>query len=295
MILPARFWLEFGMGIRLLGIALLVTCSAAAQGPPPATSQSQTPALQAELTKLAADAGLLHTDLPGFACKETALSQAIKKNKRNPQKDKITAQIQFVANVRAERSGDGRLHESLEVTEVNGKSSSGGRFDPPIMVEGGFDQSLDFFLSAMQACFHFTLSEGRIDFVSPPGAFDRAACGEMGAPHGFALFDEAGNVSHLERQVPPEYARQVHIVDFATADIVPTELGGKMYPLPAKVVAEVPKDGVVLHFEATYTGCHLFKATSTILPGVAPVAYPSGQERPPGGPVTGDAPVPSHP
>jgi hypothetical protein len=94
----------------------------------------------------------------------------------------------------------------------------------------------------------------------------------MGAPQGFVLFDEAGNVTHLERQVPPELARQVHIVDFATTDIVPTELDGKMYPLPAKVVAEVPKDGEVLHFEATYTGCRLFKATSTILPGVAPVS-----------------------
>jgi hypothetical protein len=259
------------MGIRLLGIALLVACSAIAQSTATVAPESQTPALQDELKKLAADAALLHTDLPGFACTETAVSQAIKENKRNPKKNKVTERVQFVAEVRAERSADGRLHESLDVTEVNGKPYNWRRFNPPMMVEGGFDQSLDFFLPERQACFHFTLSESRIDFVSQPGSFNLAACGEMGAPHGFVLFDEADNVSHLERQVPPELARQVHIADFATIDIVPTELDGKVYPLPAKVMAEVPKDGEVLHFEATYTACRLFKATSRILPGTAPV------------------------
>jgi hypothetical protein len=49
-------------------------------------------------------------------------------------------------------------------------------------------------------------------------------------------------------------------------------LDGKVYPLTAKMVADVPKEGgVTFHFEATYTGCHLFKATSRILPGVTPV------------------------
>lgn len=251
---------------------MLVSCSAIAQSPATGASGSQTPALQDELKKLAASAALLHTDLPGFACTETAVSEAIKKNKNNPKKDKVTERVQFVAGVRAQRGEDGRLHESLDVTEVNGKPYNWRTFHPPMMVEGGFDQSFDFFLAERQTCFNFTLSEGRIDFVSQPGSFNLAACGEMGAPHGFALFDEAGNVSHVERQVPPELARQVHIADFAASDIVPTELDGKMYPLPAKVVAEVPKDGEILHFEATYTGCHLFKTTSTILPGVAPVA-----------------------
>lgn len=260
---------------------MLVACPAIAQSPATGASGSQTHALQDELKKLSADAVLLHTDLPGFACTETAVSEAIKKNKNNPRKDKVTERVQFVAGVRAQRGEDGRLHESLTLSEVNSKPASGRKFNPPMMVEGGFDQSLDFFLAERQTCFNFTLSEGRIDFVSQPGSFNLAACGEMGAPHGFALFDGAGNVSHVERQVPPELSRQVHIADYAASDIVATELNGTMYPLPAKIVAEVPKDGVVLHFEATYTGCHLFKAVSTILPGAAPVSE--------GGPA------PSHP
>ena len=146
------------MGVRVAGVILmLAACSAIGQSTATSASGSQTPALQDELKKLAADAALLHTDLPGFACTETAVSEAIKKNKRNPQKDKITERVQFVASVRAQRGEDGRLHESLTLSEVNGKPASGGRFDPPMMVEGGFDQSLDFFLAERQTCFNFTL------------------------------------------------------------------------------------------------------------------------------------------
>jgi len=269
------------MGIRALVIVMLVACSAIGQSPSRGATESRPADLQDELSKLAADAELLHSDLPGFACTETGTSQAIKENERNPNKNKVKAQVQFVAGVRAERSGEGRLHESLTLSEVNGKPYNGGKFTPPMMVEGGFDQLLDIFLPERQTCFDFRLSEGRIDFVSKPGTFDRKQCGELGAPEGYIRFDAAGNVSHMERQVTPELARQVHIVDFASADIVSTELDGKMYPLPAKVVAEVPKDGEVLHFEAAYTACHLFKATSTILPGTAP--------------DTGDAPGAPHP
>ena len=111
------------MGIRLLGIAMLVACSAIAQSPATGTSGGQTPALQTELKKLAADAELLHSDLPGFACTETGVSEAIKEDERNPNKNKVKAQVQFVASVRAERAEEGRLHESLTLSEVNGKPS----------------------------------------------------------------------------------------------------------------------------------------------------------------------------
>ena len=88
---------KFLMDIRLLGLVMLVSCSAIAQSPATGASGSQTPALQDELKKLAASAALLHTDLPGFACTETAVSEAIKKNKNNPKKDKVTERVQFVA------------------------------------------------------------------------------------------------------------------------------------------------------------------------------------------------------
>lgn len=256
------------MGMRLVGMALLVACAAAAQGQ--ATQDSQT-ALQDELEKLGAAAQSLQRDLPSFECTETGLSQALKKGK-------VKEQVRFVATVRVKRA-EGRLDEELAVTEVNGKPPR-DRFDPPFMVGGGFGEALFFFLPETQACFQYTLSAGRIDFVSPPGTFDRPQCRHTGAPDGFALLDDAGNATHLERQVPHEFAEQMHVVDSTAIDFVTTELDGKMYPLTAKMVADEPKeDGVTLHFEARYTGCHLFKATSRILPGDTVVPEP-GTTRP---------------
>ena len=192
------------------------------------------------------------------------MSQALKKGK-------VKAQVRFVATVRVERAAAGRLGEELKVSEVNGKAFQ-GKFEPPFMVRGGFGEALFFFLPGTQACFQYSLSsgqsQGRIDFMSPPGTFDRPQCTHTGAPDGFALLDDAGNVTHLERKAPHEFAQQVHVVDSTAMDFVATELDGKVYPLTAKMVADEPKeDGVTLHFEATYAACHLFKATSRILPG----------------------------
>lgn len=282
------YGLEFGMDVRVVGAAMLAVCAAAhgqaaavpapaatqesravAQGNPAPVQESQGATLQDELKKLGAEALSLQRDLPSFECNETGLSQAMKKGK-------VKEQVRFVADVRVERAKAGRLNEELNVTEVNGKPYSGGRFEPPFMVRGGFGEALFFFLPEAQTCFHYTLSyagsQGRVDFESPPGSFDRPECRDMGAPRGFALLDDAGNATHVERQVQPEYADQVHAVDFAGVDFAPTELDGKVYPLASKVVADVAKKGgVTLRFEATYTGCHLFKATSTILPGMTVV------------------------
>jgi hypothetical protein len=253
--------------MRLAGVAMLMACAAGALGQG-AVAQDGQAALQEELKvqdelkKLGTVAQSLQRDLPSFTCMETGLSQALKKGK-------VKDQVRFVAEVRVERGARGRLDEELKVSEVNGKTFK-GNFEPPFMVRGGFGEALFFFLPATQACFQYTLSQnqGRIDFVSPAGTFERPQCAHTGAPDGFALLDDGGNVTHLERKAPHEFAQQVHVVDSTAMDFAATELDGKVYPLTAKVVADEPKeDGVTLHFEATYAGCHLFKATSRILPG----------------------------
>jgi hypothetical protein len=253
------------MRMRWLAAAISIGILAWAQSPAQAPVQGQTLDLQAELRHLAALAQALQHDLPSFSCQESALSQTIRKKK-------VRAQVRFAGELRVEREDDGRLHEQLQVSEVNGKPHSGDNFARPIMVEGGFDASLDFFLPERQPCFHFTLGDGRVDFESPPGTIKRPGCEETGAPRGFVLFDGDGNVTHIERDVPAEYAAPLRLVDFSGIDFAWTELDGKKYPLSAKVVADVPReDDVALHFEATYAGCHLFKATSRILPGITPV------------------------
>ena len=247
------------MGMRLAGAVVLVACAVGARGQA---------ALQDELKKLGVAAQSLQRDLPSFECQETALSQVI-------QRGKVKDRMRFVAKVRVERAGAGRLDEELEVSEVNGKPEK-GRFDPPFLVGGGFGESLVYFLPATQPCFLYTLSGARIDFAPAPGVADRAQCIGKAAT-GFLLLDNVNNPAHLERTAPHEYSQQLLVVHFSAVDFMPAELDGKMYSLTSKVVAEEPKEnGVTLHFEATYTGCHLFKATSRILPGETVVPEPGG-------------------
>jgi hypothetical protein len=252
-----------GYGVHAT-VVLLLTSLAGMHGQTPVTAAAPGLSLQERLKQLAATSESLQRDLPDFTCEEKGLSQAIKKNK-------VKEHAEFVADLRVERSGAGRLVEHLQIKEVDGKPFTGRGFYPPFMVEGGFGESLFFFLPTMQTCFNFTMEGNRIDFGSPPGTFERTECGESGAPRGFVLLDAAGNVRHLERQVPAAFAQQVHVVDFTAIDFTPVELDGKIYPLAAKVVAEVPKDGRILHFEAAYSGCHLFRATSRVLPDITPV------------------------
>ena len=253
------------MRIRVVGMGLMVACVTAVPGPTAVAQEGQPAALQVELKRLGAAARSLLQDLPSFECQETALSQSLKKSK-------VRQEVRFVGDLRVERVAGGRLNERLQVTEVNGRPYSGETFEPPFMVKGGFGESLFYFLPAMQTCFKYTLSDGRIDFVSPPGTFGRPECRDTGAPSGMALLDDAGDAIHLERQVRPELAPQVHVVDSTAINFAPVELDGKVYSLPSRMVADVPKKGgMSLHFEAAYTGCHLFKAKSTILPDVTPV------------------------
>jgi hypothetical protein len=248
------------MVTRLLGTTLLLVCPALLA----AQTQNAPLSLHQELARLGEAALSLQHDLPSFACTETGLSEVIRKNK-------VKQHVQFVAGLRVERNDEGRLMEHLDVTQVNGKPFSGRGFHPPFMVQGGFGESLFFFLPTTQACFNFRLGQGRIEFDSPPGTFDRPECTETGAPRGFALLDDDGNATHLERQVLEEYALQMHVVNFTAIDFSPVELDGKVYPLTSKMMADVPKDGAMLHFEATYSGCRLFKASSRVLPDVTPV------------------------
>jgi len=259
------------MLLRIFAVTILFASAALAQSPAPNPSGNQSPELRAELKKLAAAAQSLHDDLPSFTCQETAKSQLLKKKK-------VKEQTQFVADVRVQRVADSRLFEQLRVKQVNGKAFNGGYVKMPIEVEGGFGEALFFFLPSTQPCLVFTLTPGRIDFESKPGTLDRSECDLAGTRHGFALLDAEGNVTHIEREVPPEFTEKFHLADYSSIDLVSTELGGRSYPLSARMSADVREDDEVKHFEATYTDCHLYKATVTILPGTEPVTGPAPSE-----------------
>jgi hypothetical protein len=261
------------MRTLLLTAVLLLPMLAAAQSsdqanPPADQTPAPTPAaatvalpltLEQELKHLAAESETLHNNLPNFTCKETAISQAIRKNK-------VREQVNFVADLRVQR-GNQRSDETFRVIELNGKPFQGGRFDSPLMVQGGFDQALDYFRPAMQACYRYTLSANRLDFVSIPDVNEQPFCAGRGGAQGFALLNASGDVTHIERRVTPQDAAHFGLAIFASVDLLPVELNGKTYPLSSKMVAELPNGKQTGRFEATYTNCTLFKATIKIVPG----------------------------
>ena len=232
----------------LLHLALFLAPLAGPQQSAPSPELTQT------LQHLGAAATALARSLPSFACQETVVSQ-----RRHGKK--VDQQTNFTAALRVNRSADGTLSESFATLTLNGQPFTGTSFNLPTYVGGGFDRAMLYFAPDLQPCFHYLLSPQRIDFES----LSDPTCPYQGM-HGFALLDASGNVTHLERTVPPNVASYRGLADFAAFDFADINLNGRTYRLSRHLLAEVNEGRTIGHFEATYTNCHLFGATVTIGP-----------------------------
>jgi hypothetical protein len=236
--------------------ALALGCSAVLASP---AQQPSPPDLRQELQLLGDAATSLQHALPSFTCREDALSQMLKGKK-------VTQGVPFVATLRAQRTANGTLDESISITSVNGKPFTNGHFHLPVFVRGGFDQMMRYFAPGQQACYRYSLTPGRVNFVSIPGA-DPLLCKDSGTT-GFALLDAKGNATHIERRMDPAMARAHRAATYAADDFAPIELNGHTYRLARHLYAELPIGSDTGAFTADYTACKLFTATVTI--GTAP-------------------------
>jgi hypothetical protein len=215
------------------------------------------PALQQALQRLGSEADQLIQSTPSFTCDETATSQAIRDQK-------VLRTVSLSGTVRTLRKPDGRMVETYDYKREHILFFL-PKF-PPLLVSGGFDTALSYFLPSAQACYRYSLSPGRIDFETRTGQVSGHICTEQGLK-GFALLNPAGDITHIERTIPPAIAKPLKDVPFAAVDIAPVTLNGRTYPLSRHMVATQPmEDGATGHFEATYTNCHLFTSTVTIGP-----------------------------
>jgi len=126
----------------------------------------------------------------------------------------------------------------------------------------------------VQPFFVFTLSPGRLDYKFREGANGPQPFVIPPSTQGFALLDQAGTITHIERRTNPKEAERARVTDFASYDFTPVELNGKTYLLSTRNVAESRHGNELRHFEATLSGCRLFHASTTILPGASPVPDP---------------------
>jgi hypothetical protein len=238
-----------------LGCAALLALRAVAQQP-------AAPNLQQELQRLGEAAAALDRTLPGFTCEESAVSSELRGGK-------VHHSVTFIATLRATRAADGKLNESISITQVNGKPFSTGHFALPVFVSGGFDKAMRYFAPEQQACYRYVLSPGRIDFETFSGSPGPPLCKERYL-QGFALLNAEGNVTHLERRVAPEAALATHEADYATVDFATVTLNAHTFQLSRHLYAEMPIHNRPTTFAADYTGCKLFTATVTISPGPPP-------------------------
>jgi hypothetical protein len=246
---------------RRLIITLLLSCivsatrTASPQQPQPAP---YSPELQQALQFLGSQAEDLIQSTPSFTCDETVTSQSLRNQK-------VLRSVSLSGTVRTIRQPDGRMVETyvykrehilLFIPKL-----------PPLSVSGGFDTALSYFLPSAQACYRYSLSPGRIDFETRIGQVSGHICREQGLK-GFALLNAAGDITHIERTIPPDVAKPLKDVPFAAVDIAPVTLNGRVYQLSHHMTATSPLDDptVTGRFEATYTNCHLFTSTVTIGP-----------------------------
>jgi hypothetical protein len=209
------------------------------------------------LARLGAESVALRRSLPSFTCDEDAVSYAVRNGKTHRRSE-------LTGTLRMTRTAAGDMEETY--TFKGGRFLLLGPLDVPLTVSGGFDRAMVYFAPGIQACYRYILSPGRIDFVARTEASRPTFCNEPGT-RGFALLDAQGEITHIERTVVPEVAKQLKYVPYAAIDIAPVSLNGRTYELSHHMVAEKPlNEDTTGHFEATYSNCRLFAATVTIGP-----------------------------
>jgi hypothetical protein len=237
----------------ILSIAGFASTSASPQQERPAPYP---PELEQDLQRLGSEADQLIQSTPSFTCDETATSQALRDQK-------VLRSVSLSGTVRTIRKPDGRMVETYDYKR--GHILFFIPKLPPLFVSGGFDTALSYFLPSAQACYRYALSPGRIDFETRTGQVSGHICREQGLK-GFALLDAAGDITHIERTIPPDVAKPLKDVPFAAIDITPVTLNGHVYQLSHHMVATQLLDNATGRFEATYSNCHLFTSTVTIGP-----------------------------
>ena len=242
--------------LPFLGWALFTAVAANAQTASP--DETAPPALlQSRLQILAQAAELLHDHLPAFACHETLTSEEVRK-------EKVKRRVDAAGDLRVQPAEHGKLDETFRATEVDGKPRTGG-LHVPIFVSGGFKNALDLFMPEDQKCFTYKLAGNRLDFRTPLFA-EGELCSQRTGITGLALFDDDGNLTHIELHVQDERAIERNVVPYGALDLSRIDLGGTTYLLSTHVIAERPHDKSVFRWEATYSNCRLYQVTVKIGP-----------------------------
>ncbi|MFC6645935.1 hypothetical protein ACFQBQ_10165 [Granulicella cerasi] len=215
--------------------------------------------LATRLQQVADQAHALRADLPSFTCKEEGVSQVL----RN---DEVRKEVAFTATIRAVRLPDGRIEETQNLVTVNGKPAN-KHSSLPYNVHDAFTRVLTYGSAQYQPCYHYELDPRdahRIVFHSRRPF--NLACGNFPGTEGLIVFDDAGQVMHVERAIPPVESEDWP-VPFAAVDMGTVQLGEKSYRLAQRLESERVEGKDTLREDVKFTECKLFTTSIRLLPG----------------------------
>jgi hypothetical protein len=224
----------------------------------PQVPAQQPLSLAVALHRLAAQAAALEHSLPSLTCMESAISQ----ERRH---DMVLRSVDFTASLSARRNPDESITESRDYRTLRGQPFTGGGFVMPMYVTGGFSRAMRYFSADQQPCYQYTLRGNRIDFTT--AAHPPEGCRTRGT-NGYALIDDEGNITHMERTVSGHWAADYNQVPHAIIDFAALTLNNTSYRITKHLLADQANRGSIDYFEADYTACRLFSATITLGPAV---------------------------
>ena len=260
--MQARHWL--GTGFVLLTLVVRAGCAQLG----PATTAAE---LQAQVRQ---DAAAYDQKLPSLSCRESSAIDEIKHGT-------VTKTMHLAGTIRVLRTSDAKepLRESHTFAERDGTPIAQGKSVPiSYWLTGGFANGLGHATPEADVCFDAHAEKvaagWKLELTRHPDTDGLQVCRDHALP-GYRktlLLNDAGQVTHVERVMPPEVARQRRDASFAAMDFAPVSLGEETLWLPVRLESHDEKDEHRL--EVRYSECKRFGGSITILPGVEKVPEP---------------------
>jgi hypothetical protein len=240
-----------------------------------ASAQKRTPSVQEVLAHARASISATAATLPDVFCDEKIESSELHNGK-------VSRKMTFdsVISARKLESGDDKLTESRDVRLVDGKPPKRGKkYLLPILLNGGFGiRFYSSLFSANDQCNAYRIVEGgalegnllELEVSRKVNSKQIAGCEELseGAVYRFWLDPVSYLIQRVQSQVRlPDGSRGFKSLA-GRSDFAMVQIGPRSYPLPANfhtTMTMEPNSSEQFTFEAHYSNCHKFEATSSIV------------------------------
>jgi hypothetical protein len=233
---------------------------------PALSAAQQAPSIEELLPRLYAYASEYRAKLPSLSCDESITSQLVVDGK-------IAKETRIEATLREIRD-DSKSDPFIEhhtFNKVDGRPPK-PNFKFLFLVQGGFANLVGFSRKDAAACFDYHLASQndgatlRLDMALKPDSSANPHCNDI--PAGFrktVLVDaETGHITHVERTISADAAKNPKEVYFASIDYSPQKLGNDTFWLPARIYAH-DLTGEMRMF-AVYSNFHRYAGEMKILP-----------------------------